>query len=480
MRKAISFLGVLLVAVVLTFQPAGAGAALPEFTDLARNCGPAVVNINTEKTAKSNGSEEFFGEMFRNLPPGFERFFEPFHRGPQGKGNRPQPKQKSLGSGFIISSDGYIVTNYHVVDGADVIRVTLDEKTGKGSSVKATLVGSDEETDLALLKIDVKESLPCLNFGDSDKMQVGEWVLAIGNPFGLDHSVTAGIVSAKGRRINAGAFDNFLQTDASINPGNSGGPLINMKGEVIGINTAIIASGQGIGFAIPSNMARDIIDQIRGGNKVSRGWLGIVIQDVDEQTAKALGLSDAKGALVASVQPGQPADLGGLKDGDIIVGLDGQVVEDREALLRSVAAKKPGSQTKVEVYRDGKRQMCTVTLGDRSSGIDGLSSNVPGSQDKAEVNLGLTVRPLTPEEANRMEIKNGGLLILGIDNDKPAASVDLRPGDVIIKANMKQVKTIADLGKIVKDEGVKRGAVVLQVNRRGDVFFRSVELTAQK
>ncbi|MDO5537322.1 MAG: trypsin-like peptidase domain-containing protein, partial [Desulfovibrionaceae bacterium] len=225
MRKPLSFLGALLLAASLTVNPGNAGAALPDFTELAQDSGPAVVNINTEKTAKSNGSEEFFGEMFRNLPPGFERFFEPFNRGQQGKGNRPAPKQKSLGSGFIISKDGYIVTNYHVVDGADVIRVTLDEKTGKGASVTATLVGSDEETDLALLKIDVKEDLPYFKFGDSDKLKVGEWVLAIGNPFGLDHSVTAGILSAKGRRINAGAFDNFLQTDASINPGNSGGPL---------------------------------------------------------------------------------------------------------------------------------------------------------------------------------------------------------------------------------------------------------------
>ncbi len=476
MRNPVSLFTACLLALVLIAAQNVSAGSLPEFTELATKCGPAVVNINTEKTTKAAGPEDFFGEMFRNMPPGFERFFEPFGRG----GKRPHVnKQKSLGSGFLISADGYIVTNFHVVDGADVIRVTLDEKAAEGRTVKATLVGSDEETDLALLKIEVKEELPFLKFGNSDNLKVGEWVLAIGNPFGLDHSVTAGILSAKGRRINAGAFDNFLQTDASINPGNSGGPLINMNGEVIGINTAIIASGQGIGFAIPSNMASDIISQVRSGKKVSRGWLGIVIQDVDEPTAQALGLPDHKGAMVVSVQPGQPAEKGGMKDGDIIRKIDGQTVEDRDELLRIVASRKPGTEAKVEVLREGAAKTLTVKLGDRSSNLEGGLSSAPGSQtDKSEGTLGLTVRPLKPEEAQQLDI-SGGVVILDIDQDKPAASTDLRPGDVIVKANMKPVKTVQELSRIVKQEGVKRGAVLLQINRRGDLIFRTVEL-AQK
>ena len=474
----LSLTAVLLVcALVITGAANASAGSLPEFSELAAKCGPAVVNINTEKTTRASGPEDFFGDMFRNVPPGFERFFEPFQRDKR----RPMNKQRSLGSGFLISSDGYIVTNFHVVDGADVIRVTLDEKASAGkSSIKATLVGSDEETDLALLKIDVKEELPFLKFGNSDALKVGEWVLAIGNPFGLDHSVTAGILSAKGRRINAGAFDNFLQTDASINPGNSGGPLINMQGEVIGINTAIIASGQGIGFAIPSNMANDIISQVRDGKKVSRGWLGIVIQDVDETMGQALGLKDHKGVLVAGVQPGQPAEEGGIREGDIIRKLDGKIVEDRDELLRVVASKKPGTTVSVEVLREGKSKTLRVKLGDRSSNLE-TADNTParGSKDTAEGTLGLTLRPARAEELKQLDLEYG-IMIVDIDPDKAAASSNLRPGDVIIKANMKPVKTVAELSRIVREEGVKRGAILLQINRRGDLAFSTVELGEAK
>ncbi len=476
MRKPFLSLAALVTALVVVLagqQCAANAASLPEFTELAAKCGPAVVNINTEKTTKQAGPEDFFGEMFRNMPPGFERFFEPFAPNNRKPNMR---KQKSLGSGFIISEDGYIVTNYHVVDGADVIHVTLDEKAAKTKhNIKATLVGSDEETDLALLKIDVKEKLPYLSFGNSDDLQVGEWVLAIGNPFGLDHSVTAGILSATGRRISSGAFDNFLQTDASINPGNSGGPLINMKGEVIGINTAIIASGQGIGFAIPSNMASDIIEQVRDGKKVSRGWLGITIQDVDEAVARALALKDHRGALVAGVQPGQPADEAGMKEGDIIVRVDDKDIEDRDELLRVVASKKPGTEAKVVVVRDGKEVTLKVKLGDRSSNMESAQGGQGGGKDVNEANLGVKVRPVTSEEAKSLDI-DSGLMIVGIDAEKPAASSDLRMGDVIVKANMKPVKSVSDLSRIVKDEGLKRGSILLQINRRGDLVFRTVEL----
>ena len=466
---------VVILAVTLVVGQARA-AELPDFTKLASDCGPAVVNINTEKMTKGGDAADIFGEMFRNVPPGFEHFFGPFSR--NGKGKTKPRKQKSLGSGFIISADGYIVTNNHVVSGADVIHVTLDEKAHKGEPVKAELIGADEETDLALLKIEVKKDLPYLKFGDSDTLKVGEWLMAIGNPFGLDHTVTAGILSAKGRRINAGAFDNFLQTDASINPGNSGGPLLNSKGEVIGINTAIIASGQGIGFAIPSNMANEIIDQIKGGKKVSRGWLGVGIQDLDEDTAKALGAPDTRGSLIGNVQEGQPADKAGIMDGDIIIAIDGADIEDSAELLRVIASKKPGTVVTVTVLRDGKHRDFKVELGDRQANLGGKSGEA-SKEKKPEGILGITVRELTKEEADKLKVKKGGVVVTAIDDDKPASEAGVREGDVIVAANYKPVKTVDDLSKIVA-EGVERGAVVLKINRNGDMISRTVKLAEGK
>ena len=448
---------------------------LPDFSELAAKSGPAVVNIGTEKKASGNSQDDLMGEMFRNMPPGFDKFFDQF--GGKRGGKRPQSRQKSLGSGFLVSADGYIVTNNHVVADADVIRVTLDQSNGKSEPVTAKLVGADEETDLALLKIETKKALPFLSFGNSDELKVGEWLLAIGNPFGLDHTVTAGILSAKNRNIHAGPFDNFLQTDASINPGNSGGPLLNMAGQVIGINTAILASGQGLGFAIPSNMAAKIIDQIKSGKKISRGWIGVGIQDVEENTAKALGLKDAKGALVGNVMEGEPASKAGMKDGDIIVAVDSKPIDDAAALLRVIAEKAPASKTVITVWRDGKTTDLTVTLGERKSSQSG-ELNGKDQKQKDEGLLGISVRTLTDEERRDLKIeKNEGLLIVDVNPDKPAAEADLRPGDVILKANLKPVCSAAELSKIVNDEGSARGAVMLQISRRGDVYFRTVSLS---
>lgn len=468
--------GMALLLAVLVMTAAGAQAAdLPDFTELAKNAGPAVVNISTERTSPA-GPEEFFGGMMRNVPPGFDKFFEQFGQGMR----RPQQhKQRSLGSGFIISADGYIVTNNHVVADADVIRVNLQGATGKADSIKAKLVGSDEETDIALLKVDVKDALPFLKFGDSDKLQVGEWLLAIGNPFGLDHTVTAGILSAKGRNIRSGPFDNFLQTDASINPGNSGGPLLNMRGEVIGINTAIIASGQGIGFAIPSTMAASVTDQIKSGKKVSRGWLGVSIQDVDENTAKALGLSKPQGALVGGVMEGEPAAKAGVQAGDIILSVDGKDIEDSAALLRAIAAKAPGSKTALVLWRDGKKENRTVELGERQSEQSAAHDAGKGGGHQTGA-LGIAVRPLTAEEAKLAGVEKGlGLLITGVEQGKPGAEAELNTGDIILSANLKPVKDSATLAKIVKEEGAARGAVMLQISRRGEKFFRTV-LVAKK
>ncbi|WP_337463890.1 Do family serine endopeptidase, partial [Desulfovibrio sp.] len=405
------FLPAVLTLVLFTAAQFAQAASLPEFSELAAKCGPAVVNISAERTSPAAaGPEEFFGEMFRGMPPGADRFFE-FFGGPNARGKRPPQKQMSRGSGFIISPDGYIVTNYHVVADGDSIQVTLDESNGKTAPLTATVVGTDEDTDLALLKVEAKKDLPFLKFGDSDALLVGEWLLAIGNPFALDHTVTAGILSAKNRNIHAGPFDNFLQTDASINPGNSGGPLLNMKGEVIGINTAIIASGQGIGFAIPSNMAAGIVEQIKSGKKVSRGWIGVTIQDVDENTAKALGMEHPSGALVASVLDDEPAAKAGIEAGDVITKVNGKSVEDASALLRAIAAHKPGTSVTLDVWRNGKAVTMDVTLGDRQTGVNSGKPSEAGQKQQNQGQLGLTVRPIKDEERRELKLEGtGGLL----------------------------------------------------------------------
>ncbi|MBR3881413.1 MAG: DegQ family serine endoprotease [Mailhella sp.] len=451
------------------FLATSASAAdLPNFVNLAKKAGPGVVNISTEREVSSPVMGMFD-------IPGMERFFEQFG-GPFGQQRRqgqPAPKRKSsaLGSGFIISADGYIVTNNHVVEGAD--KVTVNFGDSKSEGLPAKIVGTDSETDLALLKVESSKPLPVLAFGDSDAMEVGEWVVAIGNPFGLSNTVTAGILSAKGRDIHSGPFDNFLQTDASINPGNSGGPLLNMAGEVIGINTAISANGQGIGFAIPSNLAEKVINDLREGKKVSRGWLGVTIQNVSEDVAKALGLKDAKGALIGSTMPGEPADKAGLRAGDVIIRVNKTDVADASELTRSVAGLKPGTKTEVTVLRDGKEMKFDVTLGERAAHMGaGQGGQSEGSD------LGVSIKPLTPEDARALQINADvkGLLIVNVTNGSPAAEAGLRNGDVILSANLKPVTNAGELSAIIQNEGRKRGALMLQINRRGETFFATVDL----
>ncbi len=460
-----------LVAVMLVMSlvfTAQAAPVAPNFVPLVQSAGKAVVNISTEKKVMQRGGMP--SEMFRGLPPEFERFFEQFEGG-----RNAQPRtQRSLGTGFLISADGYIVTNNHVVAGADTVLVNLQGSTGKDHSLKAQVIGTDEETDIALLKVKADTPLPFLDFGDSDKMEVGEWVLAIGNPFGLGHTVTAGILSAKGRNIQSGPFDNFLQTDASINPGNSGGPLINMEGKVIGINTAIIASGQGIGFAIPSSMAERIVNQLKQDKKVSRGWIGVTIQDVDENTAKALGLPNAAGALIGSVMPDEPAAKGGMKDGDVVLEVNGKKIDDSSALLRAIATEAPGSKVNMVVWRDGERKNVTVQLGERN-----LKGGKTGNtMDQSAPSLGLSVRPLTKEESRAANLKPGtGLLVVGVEPGKLAAEAELREGDIILSANLKPIKSTDDFAKIIREDAKKRGVVMLQLQRQGQTFFRSVPLT---
>lgn len=324
------------------------------FADLVEKVKPAVVNISTETTVRIPGNP-------------FRHFFGPDEEGPFGDffkrffGDIPdrELKQQSLGSGFIIDKDGYIITNNHVVEGADEIKVKLADKR----EFKAKVVGRDPKTDLALIKISsIFKDLPTLPLGDSDKIRVGDWVLAIGNPFGLEHTVTQGIISATGRVIGSGPYDNFLQTDAPINPGNSGGPLINLKGEVIGINTAIIASGQGIGFAIPSNMAKTVITQLKEKGKVIRGWIGVSIQTLTPELAQSFGLKETRGALVADVVPGGPADKAGLKRGDIIISFDGKEINEMSELPKIVAETPIGKTVNVKIIRNGKEKILKMTI----------------------------------------------------------------------------------------------------------------------
>lgn len=474
------YLGLLTLITVLVLPVFAQADGLPSFTGLAKKCGPAVVNINTVKMVEVGNPMEDFFRFHGNGPGGsnpFEEFFKQFNN--RGQGTQPKHKQKtgSLGSGFIISADGYIVTNNHVVASADEIKVKLRDD---GKDYPAKIIGRDKETDLALLKIEAGKDLPFLEFANSEKSEVGEWVLAIGNPFGLGHTVTKGIISAKGRIIGAGPFDNFIQTDASINPGNSGGPLIDMQGQVVGINTAIIASGQGIGFAIPSNMAKNVITQLKTDHKVSRGWLGVTIQDADAKTAKALGLDKKTGALVNSVNPGDPADKGGMKVGDVILKIDGQDIDDTHDLLRTVAALPPGKEVTVEVWRKGDSRKLSITLGDRN-GKNVVAQAQQMSPKGVEENLddlGLVVRKVDREaEANSLGLdKPQGLLVIEVTQGSPAEEAAIAVGDVILEANQHEVDSIDALQEIINTEGKKRGLVMLLLKRQGQNIFRTIEL----
>ena len=453
-------------ALFFSLSSNASAAELPDFVRLAQKAGPAVVNISTEKTIASSMPEEM------------RRFFEQF--GPLNP-SRPQ-KQSALGTGFIISSDGYIVTNNHVVNGADKVLVNLNTDNETTRSLDAEIIGTDPDTDIALLKVNSPKSLPTLSFGNSDEAQVGEWVMAIGNPFGLNNTVTAGILSAKGRRgITDNRYDDFLQTDASINPGNSGGPLINTRGEVIGINTAIISGGQGIGFAIPSSMAMDIIDQLRYGKKVSRGWMGVSIQSINEQMAKALKLKSTEGALVAGVNPGQPADRAGLKVGDVITRVNNKIIKSSDDLTRAIAAIKPGQDVKITVLRKNAEKVLTVRLGDRDAAQGGVISNADGNSIEK---LGLTVVPLSKSDIKRYDLPQGttGLVITKINSKSPAANADpqLMEGDVILAANMETVASPQDLAKAIAGSKGEQDYLLLQVLREGrfrvSQFYAAVPL----
>ena len=467
-----------LFTITFVFLASAAMAAqLPDFTELAEKSGQAVVNISTVKMVKNQRNMQQFFPKGPQGPHPFGDFFDQFERffGEQGKG--VPREQRSLGSGFVFSADGYIVTNNHVIEGADSIKVNLQVDKNGDRSYDAEVIGTDKETDLALLKITADKPLPYLTFGDSDALKVGQWVMAIGNPFGLDHTVTAGIVSAKGRTIGAGPYDNFIQTDASINPGNSGGPLIDLDGKVIGINTAIVASGQGIGFAIPSDLARQVIEQLKEYKSVKRGWLGVSIQNVDENSAKALGLEQASGALVSSVTAGDPAEKAGIKAGDVIVAVDGVSVADAGDLTRKIGDLLPGVKITLSVWREGKTVTIPLVLGERSAEkVAQGRPGAPGSQ--GEDVLGLSVRPVAEAEAKALELDRAqGLLVVEVSEGSPAAQNDLSAGDVILEANGKAVNTVTALKDVIEGDGREKGVVMLLVKRQGRNVFRTVPLS---
>ena len=448
----------LTVLCVAAFAAQAMASSLPQFADLAEKCGPAVVNVFTESKPKPQRAPKFMTPRGTPFDEFFDQFDQFFNQQPQ------QRRSKSLGSGFLISPDGYILTNNHVVEKADTVNVKLQsgEKT-----FKAKVIGQDAETDLALIKIDAGGSLPYLKLGDSAKMRVGDWVVAIGNPFGLAHTVTAGIISAKGRIIGAGPYDDFIQTDASINPGNSGGPLINLDGEVIGINTAIVAAGQGIGFAVPSNLAKGVVAQLKDKGKVRRGMLGVTIQSLDENTAKALGLASTKGALVSQVTPGGPAEKAGVQTGDVIVELNGQPVNDSHDLTTRVGATPPGESVKLEVLRKGKTVSLKVTLVERD--LKQLAAAEDGSGEVSPDNaLGMTLGSSDPRSGQPM------VVVTAVEQGSAAAEAGIRRGDAILQINQRPVASPAEAAKVIAEEGPAKGAVILLVKRQGQALFRTI------
>ena len=479
--------------------PQNVAPAWAGYADLVEKVMPAVVSVTTKRNVSNalvGGEQEFQGD-----PGEFERFFEefegpgserfkrfmercgrggqPFEGMPFGFGPRGEMPMAGAGTGFIFHEDGYVATNHHVVADADEVTVTLHD----GREFDAEVVGTDPDTDLAVLKISASEPLPYVEFADSDQVRVGDPIVAIGNPFGLGGTVTAGIVSAGGRMIGAGRYDDFLQIDAPINRGNSGGPTFDLEGKVIGINTAIqspTGGNVGIGFAIPSNQAERIIEDLRDDGKVDRGWLGVHIQSLDEDLARTLGLDDAKGALVAQVTPDSPAASAGFEQGDVILTYDGRQIEDLRDLTSAVADTGAGTEVEVVVWRDGTEQTIEVEIGqlpaqEQMAALSG--DEQPEASDAPK--LGLMLSQLTPEAREQFELPADaeGVLVTDVRPGSPAAEKGLQRGDVIVQADRKQVsdpKAVADAVREAAERG--EDTVLLLVQRDGQNRFVAVGL----
>jgi serine protease Do len=440
--------------------------AYPSFVDVVKQKKPSVVNISTTRIIKRGGIgghsqppldpfRDFFGDEF------IERFF--------GQSPKKEYKTQNLGSGFIISKDGYIITNNHVIENADEIIVRLTDER----EFKAEIIGRDAKTDLALIKIKDHDDLPVAVLGDSDNLEVGEWVIAIGNPFGVGQTVTAGIVSAKGREIGAGPYDDFIQTDASINPGNSGGPLFNIRGEVVAINTAIYSpsgGNVGIGFAIPVNMAKRLLPQLKEKGSVTRGWLGVMIQPISKELAETFDLPSEEGALVADVVKDSPADKAGLKRGDVIISFDDEKIGKMRQLPAIVAAIKVGSKVKLKVIRDGKEKTF-------SAKIERLASEDDARDDEdAKNGLGMSVQDVTPDVARRLDVDPSvGVIVTMLERGGVADLGGIRRGDIILEINRKEINDVGDFKSAIKR--IKKGdAALFLIYRDGNTFYRVLKV----
>jgi serine protease Do len=432
--------------VVLAQSPVGSST----FAKLAETVKPAVINVSVQSKGGRTPLEEFYGEEY------FKRFF----------GDAPERMpRRGLGSGVIIDPAGIALTNAHVVDKATEIEVV----TVDGAKHKAKVLGVDTKTDLAVLKLDDgKRKFPFLRLGDSNETQVGDWVMAVGSPFGLQATVTVGIISAKARQIGAGPYDDFLQTDAAINPGNSGGPLVNMRGEVVGINTAIVRGGSGIGFAIPASMAKRISSQLLADGKVTRGWLGVAIQPLTPELAESFDAKGRKGALISSVTPDSPAARAGLKSGDIVLEFNGQKVEGPSELARVVAMAPPGQTAKITVWRDRQPRTLEVKLDEMPSERTAAarSSSLPGR-------LGLEVQPVTPEVARQLDLDAAeGVVIARVEDGSAADDAGLQRGDVIVEVNRKPVRTMDDFESATK--AARPDRYTMKVRRGGNALYVAV------
>jgi serine protease Do len=427
------------------------------FSELAENAKPGVVNIRTERTMKDPGRvyRHFFGGPNSGRPNPFDDFFRQFAPPPQG-----EYKQQSLGSGFIIDKEGYIVTNNHVIDNADAIKVKLANE----EEYEAKVIGRDPKTDLALIKIDGAKSLKPLPLGDSNNLRVGNWVVAIGSPFGLEQTVTAGIVSSKNRVIEAGPYDDFIQTDASINPGNSGGPLLDLRGRVVGINTAIIASGQGIGFAIPIDMAKTIVAQLKDKGEVTRGWLGVGIQPVTPDLAEYYGLDSKQGVLVTQVFEGDPAEKAGIRKGDIITAIHGEQVSTTRELSAKIANVPVGQKTRITIIRNGKELTLSAVMAKYPEKVAAVS------REKVDDDaLGLQVADLTAERLQQLGIdtEEKGVLVVDVIGESRAANAGMRVGDIIRGINRVKVENVDDYEKLI-DGADKDNPLLMLVSRRNE------------
>ena len=430
------------------------------FVEVAKKVQPSVVNVTTEKTITMKPWDRFGEDFFKGSP--FEDFFRGFGFSPREKGKEYRQKQRSGGSGVIVDKEGYILTNNHVVEGAEKIKIRLND----GREFTATVKGQDSRTDLAVLHIKAKD-LPVATLGDSDKLEVGEWAIAIGSPFGLEHTVTVGVISAKGRSgLGTGTYEDFIQTDASINPGNSGGPLTNIDGEVIGINAMIIQPGTGIGFAIPVNMAKQILNDLIKQGKVVRPWLGISVQDLTPEMIEHFKVKEKEGVLVGQVYPGTGAEKAGLASGDIIRSVDDKATKNVNELVKEIQKKKVGQKVKLNILRDGKEmtiEVVTTAMPDKPE---------VSKERESEEKLGARVQELTPQLAARYRISGikYGAVVLSVEEGSLAEEIGLQEGDVILEINRKKIETIKDFEKAVKDANLEKG-ILFHLHRKGSSFY---------